>query len=156
MSPRRLPSVEVEDHSYVAAVTYSMSVRETCWRFLPTESTSETENQPPPPLRPLSATIAPGKNPTRVLSWILSGVLNLRGTRTPDPIIRDDSSAIEASLSFDGPDAVVSSALATTLPTTTTSSWYMVIESARSTEGREVLLSQRPDRKVPGGRNVGG
>lgn len=138
------------------AATFFISVREMCLKLPPTERTSETENQPPPPLRPLRATIAPGKNPTRLLPWILSGVLNLSGTRTPDPIIRDDSSVIEASLSFEGPDVASISALATILPTTTTSSWDMVIKSARSGEGGEVLLWRRPGRRVPGCCNAGG
>ena len=138
------------------AVTFLISAREVYFIFSPTERTSETENQPPPPLRPLRATIAPGKSPTRLLPWILSGVLNLSGTRTPDPIIREDSSVIEVSLSFEGPDVGSISALATILPTTTTSSWNMVIKSARSVEEREVLLSRRPDRKVPGDYNAGG
>ena len=47
--------------------------------------------------------------------------------RTPDPIIRDDSRAIEASLSFGMTDVAAVSELATILPTTTTSSWHMVI-----------------------------
>jgi len=112
---------------------FFFSVREMCLKFPPTERTSETENQPPPPLWPLRATIAPGKNPTRLLPWILSGVLNLSGTRTPDPIIRDDSSVIEASLIFEGPDVASISAFATILPTTTTSSWDMVIKSQECT-----------------------
>lgn len=60
-----------------------------------TVMTSETENQPPPPFFPFRATIAPGNKPILACPLgpprTLRSGINLRGTRTPDAIFRDDS-----------------------------------------------------------------
>ena len=86
---------------------------------------SVTRNHSPLPLRPLSATIAPGKKPAPCAPFLASRTLtlvsNLRGTRFPDPIARDVSRIIDASFSFTEPadEASASSAIR---PTTTISS----------------------------------
>lgn len=69
-----------------------------------TDSISSTRKKPPPPLRPRSATIAPGKKltpptPLTPPRNFVSGAKRI-GTRTPDPIIREDSRTTDDSLSL--------------------------------------------------------
>lgn len=91
-----------------------------------TDNISFTRKKPPPPLRPRSATIAPGKKlipPTPLIPPrnLVSGAKRI-GTRTPDPIIRDDSRTKDDSLSF-APDDDTSASW-TILPTMVLVSWH--------------------------------
>ena len=66
---------------------------------------SSTAKNPPPPFRPFSATIAPGKRPRLPTPCGVPRSFNVglkrRGTRAPKPIIREDSRKMELSESFE-------------------------------------------------------
>jgi hypothetical protein len=117
-----------------------MSIRMELTKSL-TDKTSFTENQPPPPFLPLRATMAPGNTLTLACPFgpprILKFGANLSGTRTPDPIIRDDSMQRLVSLSFPEPEEA--SASTVIRPTTTTSS-YESLATLRNSETRLTSL----------------
>ena len=116
-----------------------LNINETSIRLEPTkgltDKTSFTENQPPPPFLPLRATMAPGNKLTLACPFGPPRTLkfgeNLNGTRTPDPIIRDDSTQRLVSLSFPEPEEA--SASMVIRPTMITSS-YDSLATSRSYE----------------------
>ena len=109
-----------------------------------TANISAAKNDPPPPFLPFSATMAPGNMPCpptpRGPRRTLTAGSNRRGTRAPEPIMREDSSINEASFSLTAAEDVSESR--TIRPTTTTSSCTLgeYIESIPHKESRKTYL----------------